>query len=54
MRDRRAEDRHHGVSHEFLDKALIALDRGGHQLEQVALKLPDVLWVQSLTKSGEA
>jgi hypothetical protein len=54
VRDRRAEDGHHGVTDEFLDKTVEARDRPGEALEQRILKRAHILGVEPLGDGGEA
>ena len=53
VRARGAEDRHDRVTHEFLDEALVALDRPGHLAEQIALDGAHVLGVELFAERGE-
>jgi len=51
---RRAEDRHHGVAHEFLDEAVVALDRSRQSLEQRILERADLFGVEPFREGREA
>ena len=53
MRDRRAEDRHHRVADEFLDEAVVALDRLRQRLEQRVLERADLFGVEPLRQRRE-
>ena len=53
VRDRRAEDRQHGIAHELLDEAVIARDRPGQRFEQRALERAHVFGIEPLGERRE-
>ena len=54
VRDRRAEDRHDGIAHEFLDEAVVALDRLRQRLEQRVLEGANLLGIEPLGQRRES
>ena len=46
--DRRAEDRHDGIAHEFLDEAVVALDRLRQRREERVLEGANLLGIEPL------
>ena len=52
--DGRPEERHDAVAEELVDRALVAMDLGQHQLEGASHEPVDVLRIQSLGHRGEA
>ncbi len=50
---RRAEDGHDRVAHELLDEALVAVDRRGHLVEEIALDRAHVLGIEPFAERGE-
>ena len=52
--DRRAEQRHDAVAEELVDRALVAVDLGQHQLEGAGHEGVDVLGIEALGDRGEA
>ena len=54
VRDRRAEERHHPVAEELVDRPLVAVDRAQDHLEGAVHDRVDVLGVELLGHRGEA
>ena len=54
VRDRGAEERHHAVAQELVDRALVAVDDAEDHLEAAVHDLVDLFGIQARRHRGEA